>query len=75
MAIPVSILVDFLIHHTSAKFLVYIGMAMIGIAFLGFCFSEFVAIKRKSKEEESLEKVSNIVIYTIKLNVLLTHSY
>lgn len=60
MAIPVSIIVDFLIHHTSAKFVVYIGMALIGIAFLGFCFSEFIEMKRKSKEKESLEKVSFI---------------
>ena len=55
-AIPLSVVVDFVIHRKTAYFLVYVGMGFIALGFAGFCVSEFIAARKESKEE--LENVS-----------------
>lgn len=59
-AIPASIIVDFIRHKKGAMPLVYIGMCMILIGFIGFVISEFVHIRRERKKEG--EK-ANVIIY------------
>ena len=53
-AMPVSIVVDFLINGRVSPFLVYLGMAFIAIGFIGFCISEFVAARKESAMEQRL---------------------
>ena len=44
---PLSIIVDLFINRRRSTFLVYLGMALIAVSFIGFCVSEFVAVKRE----------------------------
>ena len=62
-AMPVSIIVDFILHHTTAIYVVYIGMALIAAGFLGFCVSEFIHMQRESKQDTKEEEGINRVIY------------
>ena len=50
-AIPLSVLVDFIIHKKTSGYQVYIGMLLIVIGFIGFCVSEIVASKREHNEK------------------------
>ena len=62
-AVPVSIIVDFIVHDKTAVYKVYVGMALIVIGFLGFCISEFIHVRREAREE--LDNVSiNVVMVT-----------
>lgn len=53
MAIPVSIVLDFLLRHKTNVYVVYIGMVLIIIGFLGFCISEFMHARREAKDDKN----------------------
>ena len=50
--IPLSIIVDLFINGRVSPFLVYFGMALIAIGFIGFCISEIVAARKESTVEK-----------------------
>ena len=52
VALPVSIVVDFIVHDKTAVYKVYIGMVLIFLGFIGFCVSEFVHARREAAQEE-----------------------
>ena len=68
-AIPVSIVVDFILHHTTAVYVVYIGMVFVVTGFLGFCVSELVHMQREARqdveepEEERINRVIKVLDY------------
>ena len=51
-AMPLSIFVDLVINGQVLLFLIYLGMALIAIGFIGFCISEFVAARNESAVEQ-----------------------
>ena len=53
-AIPLSIMVDYIIKRTTSSVFVYIGMVLIGIGFIGFCTSEFLHIRQESATQDTL---------------------
>lgn len=71
-ATPVSIIVDFLIHRKSALFLVYIGMGLIAVGFIGFSVSEFIQLRNEVKEETDQVYFA---VYTFRYLFFLLGSY
>lgn len=51
-AIPISIIVDYIINRKVSNILVYIGMLLIGVGFVKFCISEVVHLRQKSKRKK-----------------------
>ena len=49
---PLSVVVDLFFNSQVSPFLVYLGMALIAIGFMGFCVTEFVAVRKESVMEQ-----------------------
>ena len=56
MAVPVSVVVDWIFQHFLLSWQAFVGIALIIIGFTGFLISEFVQIRRENNHNKQSSK-------------------